>query len=144
MSKNASAREEPNSFELFRAPKVFETKSQRTPKNFLLRRISSLPHSEDFRCKSRVRLFDCGISQKNIFSIEYKPRSNTDKHRCFSKQKKLAPLQAREANRTFQSNFRVLRLFLRFADILQNPVGVWFILPSTLTHIAGKGVDLLY
>ena len=105
---------------------------------------SFLPHSEDFRCKSRVRLFDCGISQKNILSIERKPRSNTYKHRCFSIQKKLAPLQAREANRTFQSNFGVLRLFLRFANILQNPVGEWFILPSTLTHIASKGIDLLY
>lgn len=31
MSKTASAREESNSFELFRAPKVFETKSQRAP-----------------------------------------------------------------------------------------------------------------
>ena len=118
--------------------------SRNASKNFLLRRISSLPLLEDFRCKCRVRLFDCGISQKNNFSIERKPRSNTDRHRCFSKQKKLAPLQAREANRTFQSNFRVLRLFLRFADILQNPVGVWFILPSTLTHIAGKCVDLLH
>jgi len=30
MSKTASAREEPNSFELFRAPKVFEAKPQRS------------------------------------------------------------------------------------------------------------------
>ena len=33
MSKTASASEEPNLFELFRAPKVFETKPQRAPSN---------------------------------------------------------------------------------------------------------------
>jgi hypothetical protein len=33
MSKTASASEEPNLFELFRAPKVFETKSQSAPQS---------------------------------------------------------------------------------------------------------------
>ena len=33
MSKTASASEEPNLFELFRAPKVFEAKPQRAPSN---------------------------------------------------------------------------------------------------------------
>jgi hypothetical protein len=33
MSKTASASEEPNVFELFRAPKVFEAKPQRAPSN---------------------------------------------------------------------------------------------------------------
>ena len=68
-----------------------------------------LPLLEDFRCKCRVRLFDCRIYRKNIFSIECKLRPNTDKHRCFSKQKKLALLKARKANRTFQSNFAFFR-----------------------------------
>jgi hypothetical protein len=33
MSKTASASEEPNLFELFRAPKFFEAKPQRAPPN---------------------------------------------------------------------------------------------------------------
>ena len=44
MSKTASASEEPNLFELFRAPKVFEAKPQRAPPN---------PVSVRWRCKGR-------------------------------------------------------------------------------------------
>lgn len=82
---------------------------QRAYRKSHLAEILTLPHLEDFRCKCRVRLFDCRIYRKNIISIECKLRSNTDKHRCFSKQKKLAFLKARKANRTFQSNFAVFR-----------------------------------
>ena len=64
------------------------------------------------RCKGRIRLSDCLYNRKNL-SNRKKQTLRTPINKRISGKKKMAPLLAREANRTFHSkNLRLSLIFL--------------------------------